>query len=119
MLEDMRTQFLMLPAEARELIVPRLRESGIGVAPSTKKMPRRFRDAGEVLTCTQGGGATELLIVREDYLPEQFRDLTAVLMFPRAGCGFLSGLSDRPVNARLREAIHAILYEPRENPSAL
>ena len=117
LLEGMRTQFITLPANARDRIVARLRESGIEVAPSTNKMPRRFRDAGEVLTCTQGGGSAELLIVRNDFLPEESRHLTAVLVFPRPG--LLAELRDRATNARLRKTILSILDELRDAASGL
>jgi hypothetical protein len=108
MFEGMRTELIMLPVEIRDQIVPRLQSSGINFVPSTNRKPRRFQDAGDILTCSHGTAAIDILITKDNFLPE-LQNFTAVLILQDSG--FLSLFKHNPENAALRKAISTILYE--------
>lgn len=108
MLEGIQSELIMLPLEIKDQIIPKLRESGIEVSPSVNRTPRRFRDASDVLTCTQGDVSVDILITREDYLPE-LQNSSAVLMLPDSG--FSASFRNNAGKNRLRKTISALLYE--------
>jgi hypothetical protein len=115
LLTGIGTQFIPLPVEARDQIVPRLQEFGIEVGPSSGRKPRRLENAGAILTCSRGNAAVDVLIVRDDFLPEP-RNMTFVLVLPSSG--FVSEFRHRAERSELRKTISAALHELREEASS-
>jgi len=108
-IEGIAHQYVPLPAEARDCVLPALAQAGIECQPVTGRRAKRYDDAADLFLCRCGEGSAETALVRTESLPTECRHLAAVLISPSVG--FFAELRHGEANKAVRERIAKIVSE--------